>query len=70
MNVKYNYTMVVVLATKRNTYEGAYHALSLRAQFLRCREDIHAFLDAQLLNEYAKRHEHGTSVRSVATVHD
>lgn len=44
--------------------------MSLRTQFLRCCEDIHAFLGAQLLNQYAERHEHGTSIRSVVAVHD
>lgn len=53
-----------------NTYESADHAVSLRAQFLRRCENIHALLSAQLLDQYTKCHEHRTPIWSVATVHD
>lgn len=45
-----------------NTYESADHAVSLRAQFLRRCENIHPLLSTQLLDQYAKCHEHGTPI--------
>lgn len=53
-----------------DTHKGTDHAVSLRAKFLRRCEDVHALFRAQLLDQYTERHEHGTTIRSVAAVHD
>jgi len=44
--------------------------VSLRTQFLRRCENIYALLSAQLLDQYAKSHEHWTPIWSVTAVHD
>lgn len=43
--------------------------MSLRTQFFRRCENIHALLSTQLLDQYAKCHEHGTPIWSVAAMH-